>query len=242
MNKKFKSILAFGDSVVAGFESWPENEEHFLLYKNGKITLEELDDYGKPNSFPNILARKLNIPCYNFALTGGSNDRSLRLLTKQASKYDDCLILFGYTGTARKEFYYPDNGKYLARDNDSFIQVGPQWAEHSHEFDKVIHPINDVYLREICRPYNNLYETMICVEAISKLYKHHVIHIPIFPEVVPDIVDNIIYFEGKGNYFDWCKHKGFIYTKREHYDYKSHIAVSDLINTHLQSIECITLS
>jgi len=43
MDKKFSSILAFGDSVVAGFESKPEHEECFSLYKQSKITLEDLE-------------------------------------------------------------------------------------------------------------------------------------------------------------------------------------------------------
>ena len=240
MNKKFSSILAFGDSVVAGFESKPEHEEYFSLYKQGKITLEDLDSYGKPYSFPNLLANKLNVPCYNFALTGGSNDRSIRILSKEALKHTNSLILFGYTSTARKEFYYPDSGTYLARDSDLFMQVGPQWQEHASEFDKVRHPINDRYLRDICRPYNNLHETMITVDAISKRYMHTVIHIPLFPEIVPNVVDNIFDFEKKGNYFNWCKYKEFTYTKRDHYDYKSHIAVCELINIHLQNTDVLS--
>ena len=43
MDKKFNSILAFGDSLVAGFESKPEHEEYFSLYKQSKITLEDLE-------------------------------------------------------------------------------------------------------------------------------------------------------------------------------------------------------
>ena len=75
--KKFKSVLAFGDSHVAGCEIL--GSQLVKEYLTGNGPLEEMDSQTKPFSFPNQLADMLKIPCYNYALSGGSNERSLRL-------------------------------------------------------------------------------------------------------------------------------------------------------------------
>ncbi len=120
--KIFESVLAFGDSTPAGCEL-AGNLEKFRTkeYKTGKVSIEEVDSPGKLLAFPQIVADHFNVPCYNYAMTGGSNDRSLRLLTKAVQDHPNSLVLFGYSWTDRTEFYYPPGG--IGCDNDNFSKL-----------------------------------------------------------------------------------------------------------------------
>lgn len=233
--RKFSCVLAFGDSHIAGCELSDVNS--LEQYLNGQITIEEADHFGKSLSFPSIVADSLNIPCYNYAMTGGSNTRSLRLLSKAVQEHTNALVLFGYTCTDRTEFYYPDNGLFLGRDQDNFIQVGMQWQGMIDAFVKsssMKHPINDVYIKNILRPYNNLKELMFCVDNICTGYALDYYHIPLFPEAIPD-VENLIDFQEYGNYIDWCAGNKFKQLPFLHYDIEAHQTVANLIIKDLTS-------
>jgi hypothetical protein len=232
--KKFDSILAFGDSIVAGCEINSKWGEYFSLYLQGKISLEDVDQQSKPFAFPALVSNKLNIPCYNFALSGGSNDRSLRLLIREIIKYPDSLVLFGYTCTDRKEFYYPDKGKFIGRDSDNFIQTGMQWERHKHEFKKICHPINKTFVEEFSRPYNNIRDVMFCVDSICKSYSATVIHIPIFKEELPNDIENVLGFKNKTNFYEYCLDKGYQYTERWHFEQSAHDDVGQLILNYIK--------
>ncbi len=222
--KNFTAVLAFGDSHVAGCEL--SNRYSFEDYSSGKVSLEEADAPGKELSFPKLVADKLNIPCYNYAMTGGSNQRSLRLLIDAVQKYPNSLVLFGYTCTDRTEFYYPDAGNFLGRDKNNFIQVGMQWEGKIK--GKMDHPINDLYIKEILRPYNNLKEMMFIVDNICTGWASDFKHIPLFPDEIPD-VDNIFNFDGYGNYLDWCDSKKFKKLPFHHYEQEAHDELAKLI-------------
>lgn len=223
--KYFQSVLAFGDSHVAGCEL--SNQYSLEDYTSGRITIEEADTYGKELSFPNIVAKELKIPCFNYAMTGGSNERSLRKLIDAVQQNPNSLVLFGYTCTDRTEFYYPDIGNYLGRDSENFLQVGMQWSGKI-ENDKLKNPINDVYVNKILRPYNNLSQLMFLVDNICTGWAADFIHLPLFPEQLPN-VKNLFDFEGKGNYLNWCKSKGFVQLPFYHYGQDAHGALADLI-------------
>jgi len=227
--RKFSCVLAFGDSHVAGCEL--SSMTGLDQYLNGQVTIEEADASGKLFSFPKIVAEKLNIPCYNYAMTGGSNSRSLRLLTQAVQEHPNALVLFGYTCTDRTEFYYPDHGLYLGRDKDNFIQVGMQWQGMIDSFVKsspMKHPINDLYIKNILRPYNNLKEIMFCVDNICTGYALDFIHIPLFPDDIPD-VENLMNFQEYGNYIDWCEGNKFKRLQFLHYDIEAHQKLAELI-------------
>jgi hypothetical protein len=222
--KYFESVLAFGDSHVAGCEL--AGYGGLQDYSSGKITLEELDSPGKEFSFPKIVEDKLKVPCYNFAMTGGSNARSLRLLIDAVQKYPNSLVLFGYTCTDRTEFYYPDKGTFLGRDNSNFIQTGMQWEGDIKGVRQ--HPINDIFVKEILRPYNNLKELMFIVNSICTLYTKDFLHLPMFPEQLT-ATDKLFSFEQQENYLSWCKHNNFKQLPYLHYGQDAHNALADLI-------------
>jgi len=222
--KKFNSVLAFGDSHVAGCEL--SNKYSFEDYSSGRITIEEADSPGKDLAFPKLVADRLGIPCHNYGMTGGSNDRSLRMLIKAVQEYPNSLVLFGYTCTDRTEFYYPDKGKFLGRDHEDFIQVGLQWEGKIK--GRMQHPINDLYVEKILRPYNNLKDLMFVVDNICTGWAVDFRHLPLFPEELPEI-DNVFNFEEHKNYLDWCAARGFKQLPFLHYDQQAHQTLSDLI-------------
>lgn len=223
--KHFQSVLAFGDSHVAGCEL--SNELSLDDYTSGKVTLEEADAPGKKLAFPQIVADALKLPCYNYAMSGGSNARSLRLLIQAVQEHPNSLVLFGYTCTDRTEFYYPDDGTFLGRDKDNFIQVGLQW-EGPIKRAGMLHPINDVFIKNILRPYNNFNELMFLVDNICTMYAADFVHLPLVSEKF-DPVDNVFDFEGHGSYVKWCIEKKFKQLPYLHYDQAAHNELAKLI-------------
>lgn len=222
--KYFQSVLAFGDSHVAGCEL--SNQYTFEDYTSGKVTLEQADEPGKKLAFPQLVANELKIPCYNYAITGGSNARSIRLLTQAVQDYPNSLVLFGYTCTDRTEFYYPDNGKFLGRDKDNYIQVGMQWRGKVN--GSMLHPINDLYVDEMLRPKNNLKELMFIVDSICTGWASRFLHLPLFPEEVPNVED-LFTFEGHNNYLDWCAANNYKQLPFYHYGQEAHTKLAQLI-------------
>jgi len=220
----YNKILVFGDSHVAGCElATTHSLEDYL---QGKITLEEADAEGKKFSFAQILADKLNIPCENYALTGGSNDRSLRKLTETIT--NNCLVIFGYTSPDRKEFYYPDNGLFLGRDSDNFIQTGIQWTGMIQEATKqsnMTHPFNDVFVEQILRPYDNIKQVYTCVKGVCEAHTASVLHVNM-SEGAYDYLEDL---EGCSNYLDWCKQNNFEQKPYLHYGQDAHKALADLL-------------
>lgn len=222
--KIINKILAFGDSHVAGCEL---SSVHSLEdYLQGKISLEDADNEGKKFSFPQILANQLNVPCENYALTGSSNDRSLRKLVEKIES--NCLVIFGYTSPDRTEFYYPDDGLFLGRDNDNFIQAGVQWTgmiQNATRQSSMSHPFNELFVKKILRSHNNIQQIYTCVNSICTAYNARVAHLS-----MTDITyQYMTKLDGFNNYLDWCKINGFKQLPYLHYDHTAHIALADLL-------------
>jgi hypothetical protein len=226
--KNKTSVLAFGDSHVAGCEL---NSTYSLTdVLRGKVTLSELDESTKPLAFPQTVATRLDLPCYNFAMSGGSNARSIRKLIEAVDKYPDSVVLFGYTSTDRAEFYYPDDEFIVGRDDDLFVQVGMQWNGWGLK-----NPVNDFYIKHL-RPYNNLAALATIVDSVALARNCLVIHVPLFPEVFPK-GNNVLGFDGAGNYLVWAKAQGFKQMQYYHYGLDAHNALADMVMTSLRSME-----
>lgn len=243
MSKKFKSVLVFGDSHFAGCELTPE-EKLFEDYVMGRITIEEAEVRSKALAFPAIIAEKLDIPVYNFAMSGGSNDRGLRLLPEKVIEYPDSLILFGWTNTDRAEFYYPEHDVVLGRDKDLYAQVGMQWYDwplnDTTAKYKIKSPINNLFVEELLfidpKDDTKVVNQMLYVDLLCKKYcldyrhiftKWNVLtgkHATVF-----DLVDKTKILNcqmkhnlGYGCYEDWCKDRGHAMLELGHFDRKAH--------------------
>jgi hypothetical protein len=218
---KIKSVLAFGDSTAAGCElAGPLEQFRTRSYLTGKKTIEELDAPGKLLTFPQKVADYLKVPCYNYAMSGSSNDRNLRLLTQAVQDHPDSLVLFSWGRPDLKDLYYPAGG--IGCDKDNYFQAG------TNNFDT---DFNKKFI-ETYHYHNNLKQQMFCVDAICRSHAVDFLQIPLYlkrtePEEVPD-VPNRLYFETHSNAEDWAIEKNC--TKLEiHYGEDFHTELSRLI-------------
>jgi len=219
--KTIKSVLAFGDSTTSGLElHYPLNVFKSRAYLKENVSIEELDTQGKLLTYPQKVADKLNVPCYNFAMSGGSNQRSIRLLVDALQKYPDSLVLFSWGRPDLVEIYKPDGG--VGCDSDNYLQAG------TGNFDS---DMNTKWV-EIYHYHNNLEQQMFIVDALCKLYSADFLQIPLYlkstePEYVPN-TSNRLLFEDYSNAEDWAIAKGC--TKLDiHYAEDFHTALSELI-------------
>jgi len=216
-----KSVLAFGDSTPAGCElAGPLEQFRTRAYLTGKKTIEELDAPGKLLTFPQKVADYLNVPCYNYAMSGGSNDRSLRLLVEAVQEHPDSLVLFSWGRYDLTELYCPDGG--IGCDKDKYFQAGTNNFESE---------VNRTFV-EIYQPRNNLKQLMFCVDAICQLHAADFLQIPLYlkstePSFVPT-GDSVLTFGNYKNAEEWAIEKKC--TKLEiHYGEDFHVELANLI-------------
>lgn len=177
--KNFDTLLAFGGSHTAGYMLLPVDLKSLF---DGIISLDDIEDKSKSFAFPNLLSKKFNVECKNFSRTGSSDDRSLRLLPKALINNPNSFVLFAWSDVSRTEFFYPDVGKFPARDRCNYIQLGINWVENDSpvinlkkRMRQTHHPINDTYMKTIYRPtnsYNNykLFNNMLFLDLLCKKY------------------------------------------------------------------------
>jgi hypothetical protein len=228
----YSSLLAFGDSTTAGCE----------LIK-GCFDWEKT----KPLSFSNQLADKLKIPCYNYGWSGGSNDRSLRLLPEALLEHPDSLVLFTYTSFDRYEFFTTNN--YFPQDHTGYFGVGNCWETINGL--KEHRQLNKVFLSNFYDPPDNhnrykIYNTMVMVDLICKQYSANYLHIflynslllpPDYQEKVYNIIDKEKIFkfdfaqdgiswkvnnQGYGSLIHWARKKGFPFCPGGHIGQEAH--------------------
>jgi hypothetical protein len=230
--KKIKSVLAFGDSTPAGCElAGPLQQFKNRDYLTGKKTIEELDIPGKLLTYPQKVADYLNVPCYNYALSGGSNTRSLRLLIEAVQAHPDSLVLFAWGRPDLTELYFSQGG--IGCDKDNYFQAG------TDNFDT---DLNKKWV-DIYQYHNTLDQLAFCVDAICRVHAVDFLQIPLYlkrtePEYVPD-VPNRLYFGTHGNAEDWAIEQN--YTKLQiHYGEDFHKGLSDLIVNTLKQKGTIT--
>jgi hypothetical protein len=249
----FKSVLAFGDSHVAGFEI-DDATPHIISYYQGKIPFENIDLNNKHKSFPNIVANHFNVPCYNFAMTAGSNARSMRLLPAALLEHPDSLVLFCYTSHHRSEFFYPEE-QYLAKDSEGYIQVGTHLYDKDLLYKDFINisknknsKINDFYVENILRIDQDTnitaYNTMFFVEQACKNNAANYRHVFLNDSWIS--INNYAYVNqhkilnfidksnaGHGCYYNFCNDK-FNQTPYGHFTSVAHQYVAEHIIANLE--------
>lgn len=229
----YESVLAFGDSHVAGCELL--GQQLVTDYITGLLSLEDMDRQTKPFAFPNLVANTLGVPCYNYALSGGSNERSLRLLQTALAEHPNSLVLFFYTEPHRRELYYPDAGNFYARDDTDYIQLGIQWSGDQFRNNKKKHPINKYFVEDMLRLNNEgvgnclFYVDQAC-KNLAADYRHIFGFSDIF-NTVPNVdLSKILNLgEGYGDFNSWCLAQGYEKLPLHHFNQEAHRAFADLI-------------
>ena len=227
----FDSIVAFGDSHVAGAEIidgiWNNLGLHRRMIQSDELT--------KPLAFPALVAQHFNVPWYNYAMSGVSNQRNLRKLTSVIHQHPNSLILYGYTSSTRQEFYMPNGEKFLVRDGD-FVQFLPNMLGTTVDRQQ------DMYSLYYTKFYNyrsHLAEFMLCVDSICQTHAAGHVHIPMYPEVkdaeLSPLIKNVLEFDQNDNYLDWCTAKKFTMKPYTHYGHEAHQALAELITQYIEN-------
>jgi hypothetical protein len=218
--KQIKSVLSFGDSTASGAELAGPLPIRSRAYLTGKISIEEIDAPGKLLTFPQKVADYLGVPSYNYAMSGGSNQRSIRLLTQAVKDHPDSLVLFSWGRPDLSDVYCPDGG--IGCDKDNFLQAG------TNNFDT---NLNKKWL-EAYHYRNQLESQMFCVDAICRQHAVDFLQIPLYlkrtePEYVPDVA-NRLYFSTHSNAEDWAIEQNCTLLEI-HYGEDFHVALANLI-------------
>jgi len=218
----FSRILAFGCSHVAGCE---------LREFDPAQSWQDYDDQCKPLSFTALMGQALNLPVSNWAMSGGSNERSLRLLTQNIDHRQPAIIVFGYTYTDRRECYWPDEGQWLGRDRDLFLQLGSQWQA----FPQADSPANRAYIQHIWRPRPCLDHTHALVTAVAAQGSH--LLIPLLMTDKPGLTADWAWrIQGQPNYLDWLRVTGHARGVWGHGLGTAHRDLADQLIQHLRRV------
>ena len=114
------ALVTFGCSWTAGIGSWYDPDKHI------KMSMEEYDQYQNKGEgrqlkneycFRTILARKHNYVNKNLSKPASSNSKQFRKAeqyfnTDDYKKYDNVIVLWGLTSTARMELWNLKDKKY----------------------------------------------------------------------------------------------------------------------------------
>ena len=217
----FGCVLAFGDSHVAGCELIDLDS---LRYRS----LIQADALTKPLAFPALLGQRLNLPVHNFAMTAGSNPRSLRKLCTELPCHHRPLVLFAYTSIDRSEFTDPNipctDLRYINQDEDGYFQTGPALLSFR---PSNVHPLTSDYLKH--NTPISLDQLIFYVESACARFNATCIHIPLFKESIEQRPQHLMDFDGHGNYWDWCQSRAFQQTKYHHFNIDAHRALTDVL-------------
>lgn len=227
-------ILAFGDSNVVGdelgdrdfFSEWLSLPDKDRSQGRGYRLRKYKDSVTKQYAFPATLGKLLGVPSYNFAMSGGSNPRSIRKLLEQVDRYKNALIIFGYSHYSRTEFYFPHYESML-KDDDHFLQV------NAHNPDT---KIEKFYLKEYYYPYNNNRQTAMTAQAVADAFGHKIVHINFFDQELNYKLDTLYDFEGQHNFDKWIDFNNFIRLPHGHVEQKGHDALAHSIFKYVKNL------
>jgi hypothetical protein len=234
--KKYKSIIAFGDSFVAGFGLDEDVKKNFRQF----TSILEMDQHTMQYAFPHRLAAHLDIPCYNYAMSAASNLRSLRKLYDILSSCDvqNSLILFGYTSTDRHEFYdhnlVPGVFKYFNQDESNFLLVQTDLINNKEGFK--LHPESELHARCLGSDYQSVGQIMFYVDAACYRYSVDCVHIPCLPFKKEFVPKNLFSFDGHDNFVNWCKHNNYRQLSCKHFERAAHEKFATLLIDYLDTL------
>ena len=241
----FDSIVAFGDSHVAGAElDGPQSTDV------------------KDQAFPAILGKRWNVPVYNYSWSGGSNDRSLRLLPEKLLQHPNSLVIFFYTDFSRNEYVTPDLDDTLATDDTGYSPLGVCWDHDC--IAATTRNLSNSYYKNFYHDtlhYNNYreYNTILTVQLFCEKYARDHVQIFGFPRCLNAHTENqsillkeidfdkILKFPGNtwsdegwnmghGHLLEWVKKENIPFGAF-HMLHEGHKKLADLIERHINDFQ-----
>lgn len=154
------TLLVVGDSISFGYEL--SDLPSPLTDGTGNFYLDPATGHREimlPSqlSYPALLANRLNMPCENLSLIGGSNDRIFRVTVEQVLKKTYDLVICSWTGTDRFDFTY--------QGEDLPLNVGSS-KYNFKKFPWLKSFVTDHYNAE--HMINRFFSQLICLQAWLK--------------------------------------------------------------------------
>lgn len=241
VNNNFECVIAFGGSTVSGSELSDDPDTRLSL------------------AFPNLVASKFNVPCYNYAWAGGSNQRALRLLPEALLEHPNSLVLFNWVSFDRSEFFWSDESYKGAKSPEAdYLPIGISWL--TFDIDPWLKHVNKLWFKSFyCDPtyHNNYreYNSLFTVDTICKQYCRDFVHIFELPNLFNNHADRqqqkvwqaidkskILQFKGNwsdkgynlgyGNFFDYARNQNWPFGNT-HFLHEAHYGLADLIINHI---------
>jgi hypothetical protein len=219
-NFNFDNILVFGDSHLAGMDLFGHNEDNVTR----KLT------------WPALVGKHFNVPVKNFSLSGGSNDRSMRILPETLLQFSNSFVIYGLTTWDRSEVFDK---------NIMYTHVG--YCNINHYKGKPQQKINDFYIDNIVEnrikemKENNyrILNHLIYAQTFLKTYAKDYIIFRGVPssfelnktknqKIILENIDKSKFLNFKSgthqfsNWIDWCKYNNFPLSENGHYTEKAH--------------------
>jgi len=186
---------------------------------------EMIDDaYGRANSYPVLLAKRLGYTADNHAIPGGSNDAMFRIFQEQCREYD--AVIACWTGIARIELWDSKSrswlpmahGIVLGNHNRSDLQeYGRQWA---------------VYEGTQQRGHLSKTKNVLALNMLAQSQNIPVINIDSFQPVDwPDRVQwpSNMTWPVPDTFCDWAIAQKFLHTDNGHFGRDAHSAFAEYV-------------
>ena len=183
------------------------------------------DAYGRANSYPMLLAKRLGLTATNCSIPGGSNDAMFRIFQERSSEYD--VVIACWTGIARIELWDSKSdawlpvahGVVLGNHNRTDLQeYGRQWA---------------VYEGTQQRGHLNKTKNILALNTLAQSKHVTVINIDSFQPVDwPGRVQWPSTMEWPvcdTTFCGWAIEQKFPHTENGHFDHDAHSAFADYV-------------
>jgi hypothetical protein len=210
----YDSILVFGDSHLDGLE------------------LDVSPVARKEKTWPAIVGKRLGIAVHNFALRGGSNDRSLRMLPSKLLQFRNSLVIYGITHFNRQEIFQKGKG---------YVPVGVCWTqndlyEHRDVNDHFMSYMLPNTLDEMEDNNLRVLNHLLQVQALCKCYAADHMLMPLFNlELIEGkqqqllvAIENLYQFPNSTSWMNWCNRNDFPRGSM-HYLQPAHDAFAEII-------------
>ena len=137
-----KALVTFGCSWTAGIGCWYDEDTSLEEYKKARKKF-KLSKIMMDNSYRFILANRHGYDNINFSAGGSSNGKQFRLAEEYFNlddykKYDEVIVLWGITSTARLDAWDVKNNRYtnVFLNNKSLPKtIEYEWMMHHYDHD-----------------------------------------------------------------------------------------------------------
>ena len=177
------------------------------------------DDYGRDNSYPMLLAKRMNYTATNCSIPGGSNDAMFRIFESEHKNYN--IVIACWTGHNRSEVWNKNKQEWISfcpgadltklQDLSDYVQ---QWVVHHTD--------------ETTGRLNKL-KNIVALNTLAQAHDVPVINIDSFWPVHGYAWPSNIHWPVPVDFWKWANAQGYAHTPWGHFGRDAHSAFADYI-------------